>query len=137
MSSNSIEDSLKASLKEILQVKKVTLDEPGDSKEQGCLFINIESAPVHVTDGRIRARVQGSALMIGTNDKLTIGFFAKAIAKAPHALKKPFFFFGFEDNTNRYRNLVQRSFSFVYFFDSQYDPNQGNITNIAYNMTNN
>lgn len=111
---------------------KVVFDSPGESQEQDCLFIEVENSWNTFKDGRALSKVTGNAIMFGPNDKLTIGFFSKAIAKAPKTQTKPLFFFDFEENTKRFRNLVQRSFSFVYFFDSQYDPETGSIESVNF-----
>lgn len=128
----SVEDVLQQRLKEIFKVSKVVFDSPGESQEQGCLFIEVETARTKVKEGREVSTVTGNAIMFGQNDKLTIGFFSKAIDKAPAALKKPFFFYDFEENTKRFRNLVQRSLSFTFFFDTQYDPATGSIETVNF-----
>lgn len=124
------EKELAEKFRQIFEVKKVSFDEPGPAGEQDCLFINIELSRNTIRDGRQQARVAGSAVMIAQSDQLPFGFFSKKIAKADPALTKPLFFYDFEDNTKRYRNLVQRGFSFVYFFDGQYDPETGEITSV-------
>lgn len=126
----SLEDVLIERFKEIFQVSKVVFDSPGESQEQGCIFIEIENARNTFKDERAISKVTGNAIMFGQNDKLTLGFFSKAIAKADASLTKDFFFFDFEENSKRYRNLVQRSLSFVFFFDTQYDPATGSIENV-------
>lgn len=74
--------------------------------------------------------VTGNAVMFGRNDALTFGFFSKAISNAPNALTKDLFFSDFETNTLRFRDIVQRGFSFTYFFNSQHDPDIGIINEI-------
>ena len=135
MSKNSVEDVLEDLLKRIFAVKKVTYAEPGESQEQDCIFVEVESAPFKMTDGIARAKVTGKLYINGQNDKLTFGFFSKAIDLAPHEYTKHFFFSDFEQNTKRFQNLVQRSVSFIYFFSSQYDPELGTITSIETTVT--
>jgi hypothetical protein len=43
---------------------------------------------------------------------------------------KDLFFFDMETNAGYFRNLTERSLSFVYFFSGQYDPSLGSITSI-------
>lgn len=129
---NTIENSIEANLRAIFGVKKVVFDSPGESQEQDCIFIEVENSWNTFKDGRAVSKVTGNMIMFGPNDKLTLGFFSKAIAKAKKTLTKPFFFFDFEENTKTYRNIVQRSVSFVYFFDSQYDPETGSITSVTF-----
>ena len=125
------EKKLADDLQAIFNVKKIVYDSPGEAAEQDCLFIEVENSWITVKDKRAMAKVSGSAIMFGQNDKLKFGFFSKAIAQAPKEITKNLFFSDFEENTKRARNLVQRSFSFVYFFDSQYDPETGTITNVT------
>lgn len=119
-------------MKAIFRVSKVVFDTPGESQEQDCIFIEVENSWNTFKDGRAISKVTGNAVMFGPNDKLTLGFFSKAIAQAPSIQTKNFFFFDFEENTKRIRNIVQRSLSFVYFFDSQYDPETGSITTVNF-----
>ena len=126
------ETKLADQFKTIFGVKKVTYDTPGESSEQDCLFIEVENSWNTFKDGRVLSKVTGNAVMFAQNDKLSFGFFSKAIAKAPHSMTRNLAFFDFEENTKRFRNLVQRSFSFVYFFDSQYDPETGKITSVNF-----
>ena len=134
------ENELKQKFKEIFKVKKVSFSQPEPSAqnnvtEQDCLFIEVATAPLNVKDGRVSGRVAGSCLMVGSNEKLTFGFFRSAIANADPNLTKDFYFYEFETNSKIYQNLVQRGFSFVYFFSGQYDPEIGSITSVVINIT--
>jgi len=128
------EKQLEADFKEIFGVKKVTYDQPGSSQEQENLFIEVDESRNSFSDKKEKARVTGKAIMFGNNEKLTFGFFSKAIAQADPNLTKKFFFFDFEANTKRYQNIVQRGFSFIYFYDGEYDPDTGNIDSIDYTL---
>ena len=125
------EAELKEKFKAIFAVKEVTFDEPGESEEQNVLWVQIDEPKFTFKDGEVKALVTGSASMFGRNDALTFGYFAKAIAKAPNALTKDLFFTDFETNSNRFRDKVQRGFSFTYFFHSQHDPAIGTITSVT------
>lgn len=128
-----LEDKLKQKFIDIFGVKNVSYDAPGDANEQECLFIEIEDPHFVIKNGRQKAMVQGRAYMNGTNEKLKFGFFAKAIKRASdkdYDLTKDLFFSNIEANTVRFKNIVQRGFSFTYFFDSQYDPALGTITSV-------
>lgn len=128
------EKELADKFKAIFPVKKVTYDTPGESREQDCLFIEVEEPKFTFKDGRAIATVTGNAVMFGRNEDLKFGFFSKAIAGAPAALTKDLFFSDFESNTQRFRDIVQRGFSFTYFFNSQYDPAIGTITSVDVNI---
>lgn len=125
------EKQLEEKFQKIFEVKKVTFDVPGESQEQGCLFVEIEDSRNTIKDGRERAKVTGNAVMLARSEALPFGFFSKAIAKASPSDTKDLFFFDFEVNTRRYRDKVQRGFSFVYFFDGQYDPETGSINEVT------
>lgn len=127
-----LEGSLEIALRAIFGVSKVVYDSPGESQEQDCIFIEVENCRNTFKDGRALSKLTGNAIMFGENDKLKLGFFSKAIDKAEAALKKDLFFFDFEENTKRFQNIVQRSVSFIYFFDSQYDPETGSITSVNF-----
>jgi hypothetical protein len=129
------EKELADKFKKIFEVTKVTYDQPSDLKEQECIFIEIEDCKNSIKDGRALAKVTGNGIMFGNGDKLPFGFFSKAIKKAEPALKDDLFFFDIESNTKFYRNIVQRGFSFVYFFNSQYDPEIGSIESVEITVT--
>lgn len=126
------EQELADKFKRIFDFKKVTYDDPGESNEQEGLFINVESPHFVIKDGVAKARIEGQAYVFANTMKLPFGYFSKAIAKANPADTRKLFFFEIEDNTPRYRNIVQRGFSFVYFFSGQYDPDLGNIESVTF-----
>lgn len=129
------EDSLQELFKKIFEVKKVSYALPSDKvPEQECLFINVENPNCMIKDGRQKARVEGQAFMFAPADKLEFGYFSKRIIKADKELTKNLAFFDIEANTQQYQNIVQRSFRFVYFFDSQYDPETGSITSVDFTL---
>lgn len=121
------EKTLKEKLEKIFDLK-VSFSEPGESNEQECLFVEVTRAFPKVKDGREVCRVEGQCAVYGNNDKLKYGYFSKQIDRALQEDKEKFFFYDFEQNSRLYQNIVQRSFSFVYFFSGQYDPEQGTIT---------
>lgn len=121
---------LENKFKQIFGIDKVVYDTPGESKEQNCLFIEVEDCRPHIIDGFASGKVTGNAVIFQKSSAIPYGFFAKAIAKADAALTKDLFFFDLEANTQRYRDLVQRGFSFTYFFNSQFDPPTGTITSV-------
>lgn len=124
------ESELASKMKQIFKVKKVSYDFPSESREQEALFIEVENVKSSVKDGLIVSMITGNGSMYGSNDKMPFGFFSKCIRQADVTLTKDLFFFDFETNTLRYRDIVERRFGFVYFFNSQYDPAIGTITSI-------
>ncbi len=124
------EKELSEKFKAIFEVSKVSFDQPGESGEQNVLFVEIESPNFSFSDGKAKAMVTGKATIFGRNDSLTYGFFAKAIAKAENSLTKDLVFRDFESNSNRFRDIAERGFSFTYFFNSQHNPPAGNIESV-------
>lgn len=131
------ERALEDLFKEIFLVKKTSFNLPGESQEQDCLFIDIENSRNTIKDGKAIAMVSGNAFMFGTADKLPFGFYSKKIERADKTKTKDLFFFDIEVNTRRYQDIIQRGFSFVYFFSGQYDPEIGIINEIDLNFEEN
>lgn len=125
------EKELEEKMKAIFKVEEVSFDAPGDSREQKKLWLEIEEPKFRFSSKNVRARVTGRGMIYGRNAALTYGFIAEAIEKADKALTKDLFFSEFETNTNRFRDIVERSFSFTYFFNSQFDPDVGTITSVT------
>lgn len=125
------EKELADKFKAIFGVDKVTFDTPGESREQSCLFIEIENCKNSIKDGKAMGMATGNAVIFQKHSAIPFGFFQKAIARAPASLTKDLFFFDIESNTQRFRDIVQRGFSFTYFFNSQYDPPTGTITSVT------
>lgn len=122
---------LSDAVKQIFDLDKVTFDLPSESKEQECAFIEIESSVTSFGDTKEVAKVTGKILVFARSEKLPYGYFAKCIKNAPKELTLPFYFYDFEENLGTFRDIVQRSLGFVYFFDSQYDPSVGTIESIT------
>lgn len=127
-----IETALGDLLKEIFNCKKVSFDDPGIMQEQECLFINVTNSPVWYVDGEMNSKVTGELMIYGNNRKLPLGFYSEKINNAAADLKKNFFFNQIDENTKTFQNIVQRGCSFVYFFNDQYDPDIGTITDITF-----
>ncbi len=121
--------SLSAQFQKLFDLKKVSFDEPGESQEQECLFIDIQKTKSTIKDGSQIYHVIGKGRMFGNSDKLPYGFFAKRIKAHPDETKDVFFY-DMEENTGQFQNIVERTFSFVYFFSGQYDPAMGTITEL-------
>lgn len=126
----SLEKQLEDDLKIIFGAKKITYEQPSDLKEQECIFIEMEEPKTSFRDKKIHIVVSGRGSMFGNSEKLTIGYFAKCIERMSKELSKRFHFRNVDANTKYFGNLVQRDFSFVYFFDDQYDPDTGTMTSI-------
>jgi len=127
------EKALAEKFKTIFDFKKVRYDRPSEeTPEQQVLFIQVDEPRCTIKAGKQVARVAGQATVIAEAEQLPFGYFAKRIAKADKDLTDDFFFFDIDQNTRTYMNLVQRSFSFVFFFNSQYDPEVGIINEIQF-----
>jgi hypothetical protein len=126
-----VEKSLINIARQVFELPKVTLDAASVSGEQEMVFIDIDSARPDIRDGSEVYRVEGRFRIFANSEKMPIGYIGKQIKKHSK-LVKDLFFFGFEDNGLRLRNIVERSVSFHYFYNAQYDPNQGELTSIVF-----
>lgn len=126
------EKALKAKLIEIFDIERASFDMPSESLEQEVLFIEVETARNRINDGVKTSRVEGNVKVFVNADKFPFGYFTKQIDKAKASLTADIFFFNIEDSKKIYKNIVERSFSFVYFYKDQYDPRQGTITSIEF-----
>lgn len=124
------EQDLKGKLERIFGFDKVTFDQVSESKEQEGVFVQIDQARPTIKDGKQLSFVRGKVRVFAQNEKLPYGYFLKMIRLAEPSDTKDLFFFDMETNAGYYRNLTERSLSFVYFFSGQYDPNIGNIESI-------
>lgn len=124
------EKELKAKLKKIFEMEKVTFEEPADTKEQQALFIDVLTSNVQAREGMASGKVTGTFSIFANSDKMPFGFIAKKIAKANPSDTKDIFFYNVEQNVKYYGNLVERKTGFVYFFSEQYDPEQGEIDSL-------
>lgn len=123
---------LKAKLSRIFEfdLQKTTFDKPGESQEQEAVFIDVISSMNKISPPTESAKVTGRLHIFANADKLPYGYFSKKIKEADSADTKDLFFFEFEENKGTFRNICERSLSFIYFFEKQYDPEQGEITSI-------
>lgn len=131
------EASLKSKLKRIFDLKKATFNAHGDladihsdSKEQECIFIKVESAKNSIKDKLQVSQVKGKISVFCNSEKLPYGYFSKKIQSAKHEDTKDLFFFDIEENSNIFQNISQRSMSFIYLFNSQYNPEIGTLNEL-------
>jgi hypothetical protein len=122
--------ALETKLKAIFDIPKVEFGLMGDAREQKCLFVEIDRSRNVIKEGIQRSRVTGRLVMNAQAGALPYGYFSKCIERADKDLKRDFFFFDLEENVLTFRDNVQRSLAFVFFFVGQYDPEAGTITSI-------
>jgi hypothetical protein len=124
------EKALSDQFKRIFDLEKITYDWPSDSKEQEILFIEIDQANSVIKDQRQICKVLGKCRVFAPLDKLPHGFFAKKISAANASDVSNLFFYNIETTQNVFDGIAERNFQFVYFYDSQYDPDHGTITSV-------
>ncbi len=124
------EKELEGKLKRVFDLHKVKYDATSESQEQECLFIQVQSSKNRILDKRFVGEVTGKLNMFASLDKLPYGYFSKHISKAKIEDVAGLFFFNFEENVNTINNICERSLSFVYLFDIEYDPNLGSLTSL-------
>lgn len=123
---------LKSTLQQIFGIPKVSYDLPGESREQDCLFVDIQSSNASVKKTREVASVRGTILMYSSNDKLPFGFFSKKINQADPELTYDICFFNIDENTRTFQNIVERRCNFLYLYSNDYDPEGGEITSVEF-----
>lgn len=129
---------LKNRMQKIFGLGKTTFLDPTELFEQDTLFIQISQARGRMSrggGGRETARVVGSIVIYSQNNKLPFGFFNKRIEQADPELTKNLFFYDLDtddpESPARRQNIHERRCGFMFLYDSQYDPNQGQITSLA------
>lgn len=128
------EKSLADKLKRIFDLDKVTFDLPSESQEQECIFIDVKTSAGRVKDGFFTAKVTGGVRIYANSEKMPYGYLTKRIVEAKPEDTKDLFFYDFEENAGQFRNISERSMSFIYLFDSQYNPNVGEIEGLITNV---
>lgn len=126
------EKELKRRLEQIFGIPKVSFDLPGESLEQGVLFIDVSDARSCVKHERETAKVTGSIVIYSQADRLPFGFFSKKINQASAELTQGLFFFNMDENTKTQVNLVERRCGFVFLYSGEYDPDNGELTSVEF-----
>lgn len=124
------ESALSTKLKNIFDFDKVTFDSPSESQEQEGVFVEVESSRVKVGDKYATARVTGKIRIFAQAEKMPFDYLMKQIDKADPDDKKDLFFFDIGLSQGRFLNIDERTIGFVFFFNSQYNPNLGTIETI-------
>lgn len=105
-----------------------------DNVEQDVAFIKITQANVHVTEGKQRGRASGTVTIFADQDRMKHGYFQRALANADLSLTRNLSFFNLDQSLGVVADLDSRSCEFIYFFEMQYDPEQGLITELNQNI---
>jgi hypothetical protein len=125
-----VEKSLLEKLQRIFDLKKISFDRPSDSKEQEAGFIEVRSTFTTYKEGLEFGRVDAKLLVFASTEVMPLGYFAKQIAAARPEDIRDLFFYDFDETAATFGNLVNRSVSFIYLYQEQYDPNHGEITSV-------
>lgn len=130
------ERDLENRLKRIFGFQKVTFSYPSDEFEQDVLFIQIERSNCKVSGndgGKQTARATGTLVAFSQDKRLPYGFFAKRIENADKSDTSKFFFHSEIDvpaSEARLQNIHERQCSFVFLYDSQYNPERGELSSL-------
>lgn len=124
------EKQLSDKLKRIFDLKKVSYASPSESQEQECLFVAIQNSKNQVKDGKFCGKVTGKITVFCNSEKLPYGYFSKHIVEAKPEDTKDLFFYEIEENNGTIGNISERTMSFIYLFEMQYNPNIGEITSL-------
>lgn len=123
---------LKESLKKIFQLSKVTYDLPGESREQECLFVDVQSARNSIGKKKECSIVRGTIILYGSSDKIPFGFFSKKINQADAELTSNLCFYNMDENTRTIQNIVERRCNFIFLYSNEYDPEGGSLTSLDF-----
>ncbi len=135
----------------IFGVKKTTfLAADYNAPEQDCLFVEVHEAPTRpYGKDRISCKVKGALVIFsqdesadGTKKRLPFGFFAKRIANAAPEIRQRFFFEQETDVSAKsqggaattIQNIHERRVGFTYLFDTQYDPDKGELNALTLSL---
>ncbi len=111
---------------------KVSFTLPGESQEQECIFIDVQSALNFIKKGKEISTVRGTLLMYANSDKMPFGFYSKKIMLADPSLTKNFYFYNMDGNSKTIQNIVERRCDFVFLYSNEYDPNGGSLTSVDF-----
>lgn len=126
---------LKRRLEAIFDFKKSTFNAPSESYEQDTLFISVQNAKCSVKANREVAYVNGVITVFSQGDRLPYGFFKKRLQSASGDLTKPLMFEAETDDDQspaRLQNIHERRVPFVFLYDAQFDPSQGELTSLEF-----
>lgn len=129
---------LQRKLERIFGIKKVTyLSADPAAPEQDCLFVEVESVATRMQaagGGRQTAKVTGTLLVFSQSERTTYGFFGKRVENA-NAEDTRGLFIGRETNEGNIENVCARRVSFQFLYDSQYDPDRGELNELETTLT--
>ena len=130
-----MEDELKKKFSKIFKVSDVDFDAPSSSNEQDKLFLEVEKIVSSIKDKTEVGRVYGRGIMYSTNTKLPLNHFFRCVGLASKEDSKDLAFLRISENALVYKDVIERSFEFIYFFNRPFDPDKGSITTIEFTNT--
>lgn len=125
------EKDLQDKLRRIFRIERVTFDTPSETNEQEGIFIRIDTARNKIHNKKQTAKAQGAIRIYANNEKMPFGYLTKMLEMAAPADKRDIVFTALEENVGTYRNLVERSASFIYFFSGEYNPTVGHLEQVT------
>lgn len=136
------ERDLENRFKRIFGIKKTTYDAPNyEAPEQDTLFIEIlevRSRMSSKSGGRATCKVIGAAVVFSQATKLPFGFFAKRVEQAALADTGNLIFereIDVPGSPARLINLHERRMGFTFLYDTQYDPDRGDLTRLTISLS--
>jgi hypothetical protein len=123
--------SLSTRLSSIFDIRRVSFDEPGDTREQDKIFVEIDSVrPQGTYDGKkLKAVINGKITIFAQSKKLPFGFFQKKLYNCNKDMQKDLFFYNFDNNVTYLgaEGLTERSCNFQFNYTEDFDPDKGYI----------
>jgi hypothetical protein len=118
----------------------VSFDNPSDSYEQDKLFVEVVDCKTRPSGKNIYAKVTGDIAIFAQREKMPYGFFAKKIEKASFEMKQNLHFFTIDreeaNSEAKLMNISERRASFVFLYQTQYDPAKGEINEVSFDRLN-
>jgi hypothetical protein len=132
------EKELQRRLERIFGVCKVTyLAADAAAPEQDCIFVEVDDVASRMQasgGGRQTCKVTGSLLVFSQAERTTYGFFRKRAEQADPADTRGLYI-GPETNAGTIENVCARRVAFQFLYDSQYDPDRGEMTSLETTLT--
>jgi hypothetical protein len=107
-----------------------------EALEQDVVFVEVQKCRPRVQGDRILDKVMGQLVLFSRDDNVTFGFFTKAVERSTPAYRSGLSFFQMDtvlpESPARLQNLQETRSAFMFLYDSQYDPDKGELTSVDF-----
>lgn len=123
---------LEHDLLKIFGIDIIRFESVSESQEQAAIFVEIEKVISTIKEKEQLYRVDCRVRLFARSEALPFGFLMKQIQAADPNVSQKFFFYDLEENAGTFQNINERSFKFIYFYNSEFDPDRGELTEIQF-----